>query len=317
MITKRFWVQIGTATLDDCGYAKHDRTKILIPETNPFFYGTASGVLSYETDFFQYVKSGQVRIHREDITRLSERTIHLANGNMLSVDALITATGFSAKPTVSFAPSTIHSDLGLPSTQLTKSQQSFWEDLMIKASLRIEPRFPRFLVAPFAGPFSSDRLQYNPGIDPDMRYTPWRLYRGIAPPGPTSQGQHNLAFIGMFSNIANTLRLELQCLWAYAYLNGRLDIDRHNVFDETALVTRWAEARSPFGHGRYFPDVVFDQLPYFDTLLRDLGVESRRKSTWFKEIFEPYGQQDYKTVVHEWIAKQRPEDLVDMKIPTA
>jgi len=314
MITKRFWIQIGAATLADCGYAKHDTTKVLIPETNPFFYGTASGVLSYETDFFQYVRSGQVRIHRQDISHLSPKTIHLANGEMLSVDVLITATGFSAKPTVTFTPSTTHSDLGLPSTQLTKSQRALWEDLMIKASLRIEPRFPHFLVAPFTSAFSSDKLQYNPGIDDDMRYTPWRLYRGIAPPGLTSRAQHDLAFIGMFSNIANTLRLELQCLWAYAYLDGRIDIDRHGVFDETALVARWAEARSPFGHGRYFPDIVFDQLPYFDTLLRDLGLQSRRKQTWFREIFEPYEQQDYRTVVPEWLAMQRrAESPVDLK----
>jgi len=222
----------------------------------------------------------------------------------VAADGLITATGFSAKPTMNFVQTTIHSDLGIPTTSLTQSQDDFWKELDQKADLVIASKFPRLLVGPYRSPSSTVIQPYNPGLDLDFRYTPFRLYRGIAPPGLTFQGDHSLIFIGMFSNVASTIRLELQCLWAYAYLTNHLKIDRSSVFDETALMSRYSKHRSPYGHGRFFPDVVFDQVPYFDTLLRDLGLPTWRKGNIFKEIFSSYRTVDYKGVVRQWLAKR-------------
>lgn len=107
-------------------------------------------------------------------------------------------------------------------------------------------------------------------------------------------------FLGMFSNISSFMRLELQCLWAYAYLNDQLPIDTGSVFEETALFARYARYRAPYGHGRFFPDLVFDQVPYFDMLLQDLGLRYWRKGNWLKELFSAYGPEDYKGLVQEW-----------------
>ncbi|KIX07719.1 uncharacterized protein Z518_02373 [Rhinocladiella mackenziei CBS 650.93] len=301
LISQKFWANIHQATLDDCGMLKDERTKVLEPEQSPFWYGTATGIYCYENDIYEMIKHGQVRVHREDISRLSQGAIGFASGKTVQADALITATGFSAKLTLQFTPSTVHSDLGIPSTSLTPVQHQFWEDLEQKADLTIAASFPRLLRGPFKSPSSEIAQPYNPGLDPEMNYTPFRLYRAIAPPGLTVKGDHSVAFISMFSNQANTHRCELQCLWAYAYLNHKLDIDTSTVFEETALMTRYVRHRAPYGHGRFFPDLVFDQVPYFDLLLQDLKLRYWRKANIVAELFDSYLSVDYKGVVQEWL----------------
>jgi hypothetical protein len=150
--------------------------------------------------------------------------------------------------------------------------------------------------------------------------TPYRLYRAIVPPSLTLQGDRTLAFIGYVSNIANTIRLEIQSLWTYAYLthsptiNPTLPIDPTTILSETALLSRFARHRSPYGHGRWFPDLNFDQLPFIDMLMRDLGLPVNRKRYWWgcwwspvrwvRELVEPYCQEEYRVVVGEWLAVQ-------------
>jgi hypothetical protein len=250
------------------------------------------------------IKTGQVRVHRQDISHLSSHAINFKSGSSVSADALITATGFSAKPTLKFLPEDTHSDLGIPSTNYTSAQHQQWQALNEQADLKIGESFPRLLAGPFRGPTSNIPQPFHPGMDAETSYTPFRLYRAVAPPGLTKAGDHSLAFVSMFSNLANTPRCELQCLWAYAYLNNSLAInpDPNTVFEESALLAQYARHRAPYGHGRFFPDLVFDQLPYMDSLLQDLGLRYWRKSNLFMEMFSPYLAKDYRGLVREWIA---------------
>lgn len=256
---------------------------------------------------------------------MSSGRVHLARGEAvesqqdteLDVDAMVVSTGYSAKPTISFSPSTLHSDLGLPTNELTPEQQSFWSDLDEKADLSIMQRFPQLIQGPpppRATAAGEPSKPINLGAATEVTYTPWRLYRGIAPPGlATSEPDRSLIFIGMFSNIANSIRLEIQCLWGLAYLENKLAHltssgtaeDKINIYEETALFQRYTQHRAPYGHGRFYPDLVFDQLPYWDTLLRDLGLETRRKGgvLGLRELFEPYTQEDYRGIVDEWVGK--------------
>jgi len=112
----------------------------------------------------------------------------------------------------------------------------------------------------------------------------------------------------MASGVANTVRTELQCLWALAYFEGKITSlsssgEEKDVYEQTALFQRWARHRAPYGHGRFYPDLVMDQVPYWDMLMRDLGLENRRKGGGFRELFGAYGGGDYKGAVGEWIEK--------------
>ncbi|KAK1579571.1 cofactor FMO1 FAD enzyme [Colletotrichum navitas] len=310
VVSRTFWKLIRNDTINDCGYQTHEKTKVLQPEQNQFWYGTASGILSFEDDFFEYVRNGTVQIYREDIDHLSDHTIHLGDGTTLTADLLVASTGFSAKPTINFEPASLHSDLGIPTTSLGPKQTAVWNEANARADGVIGARFPRLLDGPFLDPSSSKTRAFHPGASAEVAYTPWRLYRGIAPPGLAARDDRSLVFVGAFSNLANIMRLEVQCLWALAYLEGRipsLDVDRRagRVLDETALLQRWAQYRAPYGHGRCYPDLVFDQLPYWDMLLGDIGVETRRKAGVWAELFESYAPPDYRGMVAEWIAQNR------------
>jgi hypothetical protein len=258
-------------------------------------------------DVYSYIQDGTITIHRADITSFDSHTINLSNGS-IPADLLITATGFSAQPAIKFSPESIHSSLGLPSTTLDASQEKMWSQLTSEAESRIQAVFPRLIKGPFTSPKSEIVQPFHSEPDPNARYTPWRLYRSIAPPGPTAAGQHDLAFVGMFSNISNTVRLELQCLWAHAYLTNSLTIQppsADEVYRETALWSRYWQLRAPYGHGRYYPDANFDQIPCFDMWMLDLGLKAMRKKNWLQELFAPYTQEDYRGVVAEWLASQK------------
>ncbi|KDN68582.1 putative cofactor FMO1 FAD enzyme [Colletotrichum sublineola] len=310
VLTRAFWTLIRHDTINDCGYQTHEKTKVLQPEQNQFWYGTASGIFSYEDDFFEYVRNGTVQIYREDIDHLSDHAIHLSDGTTIAADLLVASTGYSAKPTINFEPASLHSDLGIPTTSLGPKQEAFWNEADARADGAIRTRFPRLLEGPFLSPTSSKTRPFHPGASAEVAYTPWRLYRGIAPPGLAARDDRSLVFLGAFSNLANIMRLEVQCLWALAYLEGRipsLDADRRagRVFDETALLQRWVQHRAPYGHGRFYPDLVFDQMPYWDMLLGEVGVETRRKAGVWAELWESYAPPDYRGIVAEWIAQNK------------
>ncbi|KAI8269765.1 hypothetical protein K4K58_000212 [Colletotrichum sp. SAR11_239] len=290
------------------GHKTHEKTKVLQPEQNQFWYGTASGILSFDDDFFEYVRNGTVEIYREDIDHLSDHRVHLADGTSFSVDLLVASTGFSAKPTMNFEPASLHSELGVPTAEMSPDQVAFWNEQSAKADKAIGARFPRLLDGPFLSPTSSKPKPFNPGASVEVSYSPWRLYRGMAPPGLAANDDRSLIFLGVFSNLANIMRLEVQCLWALAYFEGKIptldrDIRAGKVYEETALMQRWAQHRAPYGHGRQYTDIVFDQLPYWDMLLGEVGVQTQRKPSKWAEFWESYTPVDYRGMVKEWMAQ--------------
>ena len=218
----------------------------------------------------------------------------------------MTATGYSVAPTIKFVPETIHADLGIPSRSFTDLQTKFWAYLDGGADVEISGKLPFLFLGPPRPSRAPSTAIFDRGTtDQENIYTPFRLYRSIAPPGLTVENERSIVFIGYFGNIAATVRLELTCLWAYAYLFGKLNIDKSTVYEDTALFSRFNKYRSPYGHGRSFPDVVFDQNPFFDLLLQDLGLPYWRKKNLFREIFEAYGQDDYRGLTKEWLQKNR------------
>jgi hypothetical protein len=255
-----------------------------------------------------------VKIVRQDVSHLSRHSIHLENGTSLAADALVTATGFSVTPPFKFIPEDIHFDMGIPSESMTGSQVRFWDGMDAEADLDILAKFPLLATGPTTShnspyslplPFTSSPTARAKPLNDAHSFSPYRLYRSIAPPGLTVKGDRSIAFIGYYGNIAATVRLEITSLWAYAYLSGHLEIDKSTVYPESALMSRFNMYRSPFGHGRLYPDNVFDQNPFFDLLLRDLGLPCWRKSNIFKELFEPYAQKDYKGLTQEWLRKTK------------
>ena len=114
------------------------------------------------------------------------------------------------------------------------------------------------------------------------------------------------------------LKWEITALWAYAYLNVRLHVPtpaEEDIKKGVSLWTRFGKWRAPYGMQGKLADFMWDSVPYYDLLLRDLGLNSWRKGWgWFGEVFGgPLKTEDYKGIVQEWIALQVPLGHIQKK----
>lgn len=232
-------------------------------------------------------------LRRKDIDRIGKGGhISFTDGTQLETDALIAITGWQLVPKIKYKPEGIDADLGVPSSTYTVEQEAFWTNMDQKADHEILNRFPYLRNPPKA------KLPFKQSV------TPFRLYRGIAPPRPTAEGDHSLAFMKMVHCTATLVLAETQALWSFAYLNNQLLIDRSDVYWSTALTSRFGKHRYPWGFSSWWPEFVFDAVPYADMLLTDLGLRRWRKDSWKKEIFEGYTIHDYKGINDEWAKLQ-------------
>ena len=208
---------------------KHETLKKLIPNESAFWTATALGILNYPTDIHDFVTSGQVEIVRKDITCLEmEDGVRFSDGSLVKTDAFVSSTGWKFTPGMDMLPESSLAGWGVPSTKYTPEQMSMWEDLNKQADVEILERFPLLANGPKV---AENYLLVNPADiipaaeKPRRReeYTPWRLWRGMAPPSQVNSGKRNLVFLGMVANIQKMVKAEISSLWAYAYLNNQLE----------------------------------------------------------------------------------------------
>ena len=335
-VVDRFWDKLGSDLIDQTHIANHPETKKLIPDQKAFWYGINLGILNYPTDVFDCVRSGQVKVIKQDVACLEgTNTVKFRDGTKVQTDALVCSMGWRHEPSIEFRPKEIHADLGIPSADLTSTQKEVWDRLNARADLEILERFPKLVSGPKLVLPDSERADTEA---PRVEGSPWRLWRGIAPPAVKTR---DLVFLGHVQQIQGALRSEISSIWAYAYMYDKLKWPLKSVakpstalhlgqtlpteeqlpaaekgdFDEimydTALFNRFGKWRTPWGFGARYPDLAFDSIPYLDLLLRDLGLRSWRKGWgWLGEITGGgYGPTDYRGLVEEWKQNQRQNDL--------
>ena len=125
-----FWWKLGSDLIDQTHIAKHPETKKLQPDQPAFWYGTRVGILNYPTDIYEFVKSGQIKVLRNDVRCLeSPNTVRFEDRSEVQSDALICSMGWKFEPSIEFRPKEIHADLGIPSSDFSKSQKELWDTL--------------------------------------------------------------------------------------------------------------------------------------------------------------------------------------------
>ena len=307
-----FWSALSNDTLHQSGFDSHPKLQVLKPDSGLFETGKGLAILNYPTDALDYVRSGQVKVHRQDLSHMSEHAVHLRDGTRLKSDAFVFSTGWLPGPTVGFQPSSLHFELGIPSTDYSDQQTTFWEQLDREADIEIFKRWPS--LATLKNPprtessFEEPQLDGENGSESQQNYQPLRLYRSLVPPRLAAKGDRSIAFAGLSANLTNHVRNEIAGLWIYAYMNDMLTVDPcrdvENIYWETALFNRFCFRRHPYGFGSRFPDFVFDSVPWNDLLLHDLGLSGLRKGGGFyRELFEPYAMADYRGITAEWLDK--------------
>ena len=258
--------------------------------------------MNYETDFHDLIRDGKVKIFRQDLSHLSPRTVNLSDGTALdSPGGLITSVNWQWVPNLELKPASLHSDLGIPSVHYSDKQKQQWHALDAEADRTIFSKFSILKGTPQVG--KGDTTQAD--SSGKLELEPFRLYRFLAPPGLTAKGDRSIVFQGFVANLLNQVRNEVTGLWAYAYLNNQLDIDEGKAEAQAALWSRFCMRRYPYGYGNRYPDFVFEQVPFFDRLLQDLGLPHRRKKGMLAEFFQPYMQADYRGLTAEWLDRQK------------
>ena len=279
-----FWGALGSSVITQNKYASHPETAKLQPWTSAMWIGSGLSIHNYENDFFEMVKHGKINVHIADVERLTAKTVVLTTGESLPADVLVCATGWKKDSSLNLLDAQSRKlNIGLPHSE---AQEAL---LLEKADTEILSRFPRLKNQP------ADHSNPNP-------VNPYRLYRFIVP--PTLVTRRNFAMAGMVSSVSTSLTAYAQALWISAFLDGKLDrlaSNEQEVAEEVMLHTQWGRWRYPCGYGGQLPDFAFDALTYVDLLLGDLGMRVRRKGSMLKELFAPYGPEDYGGLVEEWV----------------
>ncbi|KAK2736195.1 hypothetical protein FQN57_000869 [Myotisia sp. PD_48] len=316
-IVDGFWAALKMDIMRTNKYDQHVETKKLKPWVDPFWVATSFSILNYPTDFFEHVKNGNIKIHIADISQLSSNTVHLSNGEKLFSGALISCTGWKSTPDIKFLPEGIDKTLGLP-----WSEDVVKKDMIDRVRAEIFEQFPRL----------KDQPNLNKRYQPMSKHTEacvphsFRLARFMVP--PTMLEDRSIVYLGCVMTFNTSLLAQTQALWAAAYLENRLSLLssgatlslssssgneskstrtlQQRVLSETALHTEFGRFRYPGGFGKRNPDFAFDVLPYLDMLLKDLGLRSRRKSSFWANLFQAHAPVDYLGLTEEWKAIQMP-----------
>lgn len=283
-IVDKFWSALMADVIELNGYNTHEETKKLVPWNPTFWIGSGLSIHNYDKNFFDMIKDGRVRVHIADVDHLTEKTVHLSNGEALKADVLVCATGWKKESSIEFE-NFGSAGIGLPYP--SEEQRK----LTAAADHQVLEMFPR--------------LKYQPELKFKPKSDPYRLYRYMVP--PTRVQDRNIAFAGMVSTVSTAVCAAIQGVWISAFFDGnveRLARNEKEITDEVMLHTQWNKWRHPTGYGAMFPDFAFDGLAYYDLMLKDLGLKNNRKKGFLTEISEPYGPRDYEGLVQELKAKR-------------
>jgi len=236
-ITNTFWNILGGDVISLNKFDSHPETAKLKPWTQAFFTGCSFSILNYETDFFELVRSGAVKVHVADISHLSSHKVHLADEDktVLDSDALVLVTGWKHIPPLQFLPEGIDKELGvphLPAAESSPTDLASHQSLFDKADDEILSRFPRLKDPGVFNenyiPLSDQKgvsIEGKDTITPTTPLTPFLLYHFLVPAQKRFLKTRDTAFVGFSMNFSNAMTAHLEGLWVSAYFDDKLARD--------------------------------------------------------------------------------------------
>lgn len=317
-VTNKFWDVLGDDVKTLNQFDAHPEVAKLKPWSHAMFVASSFSILNYDTDFFELVRNGTVKVHIADITSLGPNRINLSDGTSIDSDILCCVTGWTMTPPLKFLPEGIEKDLGVPRNVPAHDDLN---DLVKKADKEILNTWPRLRDPPVQNKnlvplveqkgIDTSQLDETQKLAATGKLSAWTLYRFMVPPSKSLLAHRDIAFAGMMMNFNVPMMCHFQALWINAFFAEKgLAFPQWTVPEEfdklrynTVMQSRFGKWRYPAGHGDQFPDFVFDALPYVDLLAGDLGLKVHRKAGGIAEMFESYGVEDYRTVVEEWKEK--------------
>ncbi|KAG0132009.1 hypothetical protein HOY82DRAFT_558639 [Tuber indicum] len=266
----------------------------------PMFWCSDNVGVSNSPNFWNTMS--QANVHRSSVDLLEKSSVILANTTILPCDLLIMSTGWDI--TFPFFTPADASSLGLPVPIAHQSlvDSKKWQTLEAAADCTILSKFPKLATPP-----NFDRYPMNT--------TQFYVYRGIVSPQEASGGENSIVFLGQVGAAQSFQIAETQSIWAAAYLMGKLKLPSMEEMEMDIALTNVWRRRRYLSAGERKPIFTHDELAYVSLLLRDLGINHKRKGGVLKELFQPYSSRDYRGILEEWrrIQKEREWDEVEKR----
>ncbi|KAI9819301.1 MAG: hypothetical protein M1827_007458 [Pycnora praestabilis] len=285
-VTRTFWRNVTRAAEWHAGYSKSPNAEKLrpIPRGYGIFWANSGLGLASVPNFWATFHAGDVTVHRTEIDSLTnDNMVNLRNGSSISTDHVILCTGWTHNLN-SFAED-LRAQFGLPSGTDFSDK---WKKLDARGEQKVKSLFPILANPPDTERTTSERR-------------PWRLYRFLISPSMAAKGDRSIYFPGQIHTVCTPLVAEMQALWGVAFLLGRMEIpDQPEMEEEVATWNAWTRNRY-LEQGKKHAYSIYDHLAYIDTLAKDLGIKTNRKSNPFSEMFCSYRPSDYKGMIDEYL----------------
>lgn len=273
------------------GHANYDRPEgkengfsNLKPDTPMFWENDSSGI-NQRTDFWDVIAKG-VKVFRQDIARVTDKSLVLEDDTDVPADTIIYATGW--RTTHPYINSRAAARLGLPVEKqfLDQIEASKMKALEEAADKEVLDRYPMLRNAP-------------PHHHREPKTSPFRLYKCMLP-----VHDHSIVFVGKTA-VANQFRqAEVQAMWATAVLDGNVPLPSEEEMEkEIAMTNAWCKRRylTKGGLGNW---LYWDSIPFTDMLLKQIGLSSHRKMP-IVDFFAPCVAADLRGLVNEYKKKNK------------
>ncbi|KAF7915869.1 uncharacterized protein EAE98_010949 [Botrytis deweyae] len=294
--TNKFWEVLNYLSIRHAGYSKGNHVSMLKPyiEDKSVFWGDAGVGLVTLPDFWAKIHDGDVSVLIDKVKAIEEDTILLESGTKVEADYIVMCTGWGDH--FKMFDQTTKLALGLPYSLdrdgLTNTQDSAglqWEKYDAEADISINRQLP-FLANP---PKVVDSFA--------NQTVPGRLYRRVVPLNCTENDDRSIIILGQIHTVQTPLVADIQSFWGILYLLGEIKLPSEEMMvKEISEWNAWSRKRY-LNQGQKTPYSLFDFLPYLDSLFRDMGLNSRRKSNFFSEIFSPYQPEDFNGFIGEYL----------------
>ncbi|KAK2596505.1 hypothetical protein N8I77_013392 [Diaporthe amygdali] len=309
-LRRAFWKTVNIIAEHHAGYSWNANAKKLrpLPHGNGIFWASSGLGAASVPNYWKTFHSGSCTVHRTEIEHLGDgNTIRLRSGDEVTTDCLLLCTGFDKSYQPFSQKLQRQCDLA---PDPDPHEAARWAKLDVAAEKTVDEMFPVLRRPPQSLiPAASDssnkygrggQTKGKDGSKTLLHHGPNRHYRRLISPSLASQGDRSVIFPGFIHSIYTPLVSEVQALWGVAFLLDMLELPARGAMeDEVALWHAWSRKRYPT-QGRKHAYSIYDFLSYIDILLKDLGINTRRRLNPLAHLLVPARPRDFRGLLEEF-----------------
>lgn len=246
---------------------------------------------------FDHIHAGRIKVVRGNVSSLIEDNdhviVHMENRSVHTTEAVIFATGYKMTSLPFFQDIELRRELGLPvplhecGTYCSKTFRQ-WTDMTSQQLQVLYDCKPSLHSSGGKISLWGSNLQSSPLC----------LYRRMVPP---SDPLRNIAFAGFVATLSTPLVAQVQAAWIADYFSDASPLIigmADEKYEEIAAHLAWSAARYGAEQCKGGTILAMDYIHYLDLLMRDMRLDTKRRSIITDRI-GTYGGQEYAPLRNE------------------